>query len=432
MDSETCKKELVIEIPSDVVRRESDVITNQYRRVARVPGFRPGHAPAALVRKRFLDDIRSEVVQSLVPKYFETAVKDQKMSVVGQPRFVDLKFEEDQPLTCTASFEILPDFDLQNYKQLEAEEESAEVTEDDVNRTLEELQQRAATFEPVEDRPAADDDFLMVSYRGQEPGNANAESVEARDAMVHLSGEGTVAAFTENLRGAKAGEAREFEVKYPDDYPKKALAGKTLKYRVEVQSIKKKVVPALDEEFVKSVSNYSSLEELKTKISEDLVEQKKRESEVKTRQKLLDQLIAAHSFPVPDILVEAQLDSRLERLLSRLLAQGVDPRSVEVNWRKVREDSRPEAEKSVRGSLILEKVAEMEKIEVSEAEVDEWIRDFAQERREAPAALKTRLTREGEIPKIKDRLRQHKALDLIYGNATINRTTGSVPIQAKS
>jgi trigger factor len=425
VDSATCKKELLIEIPPDIVRQEADAVTAQYRSVARIPGFRPGRAPATLIRRRFEEDIRNEVVQTLLPKYFETAVKDRKMSIVGRPRFVDLKFTEDQPLTCTATFEVLPDFELKDYKGLEIAQEPAEVTEADVTQALQQLQERAATFEVVEDRPAADGDYAIVNYQGHDAGDPKAEPVEGRDVMVHLAGEGTVAGFTENLRGSKPGEVREFQVTYADDYSRKSLAGKTLNYRAEIQGVKKKVVPALDDEFAKSVSEYKTLEELKAKVSENLAERKKHEVEARAKQKLLAKLVDAHEFPIPESMVEAQIDTRLERLLSSLLAQGVDPRSVDIDWQKIRGDSRPDAEKDVRGSLILEKVAEAEKLEVSDGELDEVIRDLALEHREPPATLKTRLTREGNLSRINQKLRNQKALDLIYQNGTINPTPES-------
>ena len=407
-------------------------MTAQYRRVARIPGFRPGRAPATLIRRRFEEDIRNEVVQTLLPKYFETAIKDQKMSVVGRPRFIDLKFTEDQPLTCTATFEILPDFELKDYKGLEVGREPAEVTEADVAQALQQLQERAATFEVVEDRPAADDDYAIVNYQGHDAGDSQAEPVEGRDVMVHLAGEGTVAAFTENLRGSKPGEVREFQVTYAGDYSRKSLAGKMLNYRVEILGVKKKVVPALDDEFAKSVSEYKTLEDLKAKVSENLAERKKHEVEARAKQKLLGQLVDAYEFPIPQSMVEAQIDTKLERLLSSLLSQGVDPRSVDIDWKKIREDSRPDAEKDVRGSLILEKVAEAEKLEVSDSELDEVIRDLAQEHREPPATLKTRLTQEGNLSRIAQKLRNQKALDLIYQNGTINPTPESAGGQEKS
>ncbi len=427
MESETCKKELVIEVPPDIVKQESEAVTAQYRRLARIPGFRPGRAPASLIRRHYQDDIRNEVVQSLLPKYFENAIKEQKMAVIGRPHFADLKFEEDTPLTATARFEVLPDFELNEYKGLEVEQGPFEVSEEEVSQTLEDLRQRAATFEPVEDRAARDGDYVTVNYRGVDKADAEAKPLEASDAMVHLSEEGSVPQFTENLRDAKPGDVREFEVNYPEDYASKPLAGKSLSYRVEIQAVKKKVVPELDDEFAKSVSEFKTMDELRDRVSENLAARKKYEAETEAKQGLLNQLVAAHSFPVPDTLVEGQVDGKLERFLNRLVSQGMDPRAVGLDWQRLREDARPEAEKDVRGSLILEKVGEAEAIEVKEEEVDELIRDLAQERHEAPAALKTRLTRDGELSIIERRLRNQKALDLIYQHAKIKPKSENVP-----
>ncbi len=421
MEAETCKKELVIEIPVEIVRKEADTVTTQYRRVARIPGFRPGHAPASLVRQHFRDDIRSEVVQALLPRFFENAVKDQKWAVVGRPRFDELKFEEDQPLTCKATFEIVPEFELKEYKGLEVEEQEPTVADADVDKAVEELRERAATFEVVTDRPAADGDDVTVNYRGVDTNDSKAAPLESQDAVVHLGAKGTVPAFTENLQGVKAGDAREFQVTYPPDYPQKSLAGKTMGYHVEVSSIKKKVMPPVDDELAKSVSEFSTLEELRAKLREDLLERARRRTELATKQKLLDTLLTTHEFPVPEVLLETQLDRRLERLVTQLLSQGVDPRSMEVDWRKLREESRPEAEKEVRASLLLGKIAEADKIEVSEEAVDEIIRELARERHETPAALKTRLTREGELDRIKSTRRNQEALNLIYRHAKIIR-----------
>jgi len=421
VEAETCKKELVIEIPVDVLRKESENVTAQYQRTARIPGFRRGHAPATLVRQHFRDAIRKQVVQSLVPKFFDRAVKEQKLAVVGEPRFEDLKFDDEQPLTCKAMFEVLPEFELGDYKNLEAEEDPGTVTEADVDQALEELRQGAATYEVVEDRPADNDDYVLVSYQGRDVKEPGAPPLEARDAVVHLGGKGTVAAFSANLRGAKSGEVREFDVPYPDDYPQKSLAGKTFRYRVEVQSIKKKVVPAVDDELAKSVSESETLADLRVKLRAELETRRRHQVEKVTMSKLLEQLVNRGQFPVPQALVEAQLDHKIENIVTRLVAQRIDPRSTEIDWRKLREESRPEAEKEVRGSLILERVAEAEGIEVTEEEVDELVRATAEERHEPPAALKTRLTREGTLDRVKSSRRSQKALEFIYRNAKIIR-----------
>jgi trigger factor len=421
VEATNCKKELLIEIPLDVVRRQVDSVASQYARVARIPGFRPGHAPPALVRQHFRDDVRDEVVQSLVPKFFEKAVKEQKWSVVGQPRFEDLKFDEDNPLTCKATFEIYPEIELKQYKELEVEEETPNVTEVDIDQALEEVRDQAATFEVVSDRAAADGDTLTMSYKGYDVKAPASHPVEARDVSLQLGGKGTVTAFRENLQGSRPGEIREFEVTYPENYPQRTLAGKTFRYRVEVQSIKHKVVPAADDDLAKSVSEFATLEEFRTKLRDDLMERARHRVEMAAKEKLVQQLLQLHEFPVPEVMVEAQLDRKLQRMVTQLISQRIDPRQTQVDWRKVREDSRPEAEKGVRASLLLSKVAETEKLEVAEEEVDEIIREMAQEAHEPPATLKTRLTREGDLDSIKSTRRNQKAIEFIYRNAKITR-----------
>ena len=421
MEAITCKKELTIEIPIDVVQREVDTVAGQFAKRARIPGFRPGHAPSSLIRRHFREDIRSEVAQTLIPRFFQTAVKGQKWEVVAQPQFDDLKFEDDQPLTCKATFEVYPEIELKPYKELEVEEEQAAVTDADVDKAVANLQENAATFEVVTDRAAADDDYVNVHYRGQDTSSPASPPTEAKDAVIHVGAKHTVEAFTENLRGAKVGEVKEFPVTYSAEYPQQALAGKTFSYHVEVQSIKRKVVPPADDDLAKSVSEFASLEELRAKLRKDLEKDALREAEAGAKHKLAEKLLEAHQFPVPEALVEVQLDRKLERTLRQLLQQGIDPRQTQVDWKKVREDARPDAEKEVRVALVLGRVAEAEKIDLSEEEVDDVIREMAQERHTTAAELKTRLTRDGNLDTLKTTRRNQKALEFIYRNAKIIR-----------
>ncbi len=421
MEADTCKKELVIEIPVDVVRREAENVTGQYARLARIPGFRPGHAPASIVRRHFRDDIRGEVMQALLPKFFASAVKEQNWSVVGRPRFEEVRFEDDKPLTAKARFEVVPEFELKEYKALEAEEDPPTVTEADVDRAVEDLRQRAATFEVVSDRAAVEGDFMLVNYQGRDLKKPESPPVEVRDALVHLGGQGTVGAFTNSLAGAQPGQVRQFEVTYPEDHPQKTLAGRTFSYRVDVQSIKKKVVPPVDDELAKSTSEFDTLAELRSKLQEDLKERQRLEVAAGARKKLVERLLADNVFPVPEVLVEAQIVRGVERLLMQMMAQGIDPRALDFDWKKVRQETAPEAARKVRATLILEKIAAREKIEVSDAEVDEVIRELAAEKGEPPATLKTRLTEDGEIDRIISTRRSQKALDFVYQNAKITR-----------
>ncbi len=421
MDAETCKRELLIEIPLDAVRKEAEKVTAEYSRLARIPGFRPGRAPASVVRQRYREEIRGEVVKALLPRFFAGAVKEQQLSVVGQPEFEDLKYEEDLPLTCKATFEVVPQFELKDYKGLEGQEQPSPVTEEEVEGTLADLRESAATFDVISDRPAADGDDVTISYEARDVHDPGRAPIAAKETVIRLGGEGTEPAFNENLRGARPGERRDFRVSYPEETPDKRLAGRTIGYRIEVQSIKAKVLPALDDELAKTVSEFATLEELSARIRQDAEKLHQRQAQREVRNDLLEQLLKKHEFPVPAVLVDEEIERRLRRIVSQLLAQGADLRAGQVDWRKLREDARPDAEKAVRASIILAKIAEAEKIEVSEEELDQAVREVARDSRETPAALKTRLTRDGGLAKLQSSRRSQKALDFIYHNAKITR-----------
>jgi len=423
VEAETCKRELLIEIPADAVRKESEKVAARYSRSVRVPGFRPGHVPAHLVRQRFREEIKSQVVQTLVPKFFNDTVKDRQLSAVGQPEFEDLKFEEGQPLTCKATFEVVPEFELKEYKGLAVEEEPVTVTDGEVDKALEELRESAATYEVVSDRPAKDGDDVTVSYRGRDLKDPKAEPIEGHEIVIHLDArEGGM--FDEHLRGARGGDTREFEVSYPEDSPSKKLAGKTISYRVEVHSIKRKVLPAVDDELARTVSEFSTLEDLRTKVRQDVEKLHRRNAEKTVRQRLVEQLLKRHQFPVPASMVNDQLEHRMEIAVTQLVARGIDPRTAQLDWRKLRDKMQPEAEQAVRAAIILERIAKAEKIEVSEEELDQSIREIAQQRGETPAALKTRLTRDGGLAKLQSSCRSQKALDFVYRNAQITHSVG--------
>jgi len=421
VDSQDCKRELVIDVPADVVQREALRVASQYARVARLPGFRPGRAPSSLVRRRFKDEIKSEVVQALVPKFFKTSLDDRRWVVVGEPEFQDLKFPDeqpDQPLTVKATFEIYPEFELKEYRGLELEEKPATVSEAEVDEALEAAREEAAITEVVTDRPAQDGDYVGVDYQGHDSKEPDKVLVERHETQVLLGGQGTLPAFTENLRGTNAGDVRTFEVTYPEGFAGRRLAGKTVIYRVQVESIKSKVLPPLDDELAKSVSDLSTLEELRAKVRKDLEEVHERRREREAKRALLDKLVEAHQFPVPEVLVDEQVRRRIETFASELARQGLEP---DIDWRKLSEESRPDAEKDVRGKLILEKIAERENIEVTDAEVDETIRELAESQHETPAALKTRLTGSGGLARIESTRRTQKALDFVYRNAQVIR-----------
>jgi trigger factor len=413
----TCRRELDLEIPADEVTKKLESVAKEFARVARVPGFRPGKAPVSLIRRRFAEDIKGEVVQSLVPERVEKAVSEEKLTPVSQPQVEKLDFIEGQPLKFRAVFEVLPEFELGNYKDLELEMPTMDITDDDVTKTLEEMRERAAAFAPVEGRPAENGDYVQLKLTGTPEGGG--DPIQADSVLCHIGAEETMEPFNENLRGANAGDHKNFDVAYPADYPDAKLAGKTYHYAVEVLGIKNKKLPDLNDEFAKDVSDAATLDELKTKVRESLEHQRDHKHKELLREKVLAAVVKLHDFPVPESLVQHQMDVRLERVVRSLAAQGVDPRAVNVDWVTLRSRQQERASDDVKAELIVDRIASAENIDVTDEEVNHELEHAATHSGESAAAIHARLTKQGTLDRMKAKLRSDKTLDWLAQNSRI-------------
>jgi trigger factor len=417
MAEATCRRELDLEIPADEVSKKMESVAKEFARIARVPGFRPGKAPVSLIRRRFADDIKGEVLQALVPERVEKAVSEQKLTPVSRPQVEKLDFAEGQPLKFRAVFEVLPDFELANYKGLELEMPAMDVTDDDVAKTLEEMRERAAAFAPVEGRPVENGDYVQLKLMGTPEGGG--EPVQAESVLCHIGAEETMEPFNQNLRGASSGDHKNFDVQYPADYPDAKLAGKTYHYAVDVLGIKTKKLPELNDEFAKDVSDAATLEELKSKVREGLEAARDQRQKDLLREKVLAAVIKLHDFPVPESLVEQQMDIRLERVVRSLAAQGVDPRAVNVDWVTLRRRQRDRATDDVKAELIVDRIASAENIDITEEELDRELEHAATNSGEFVQAIRARLTKQGTLDRMKAKLRSDKTLDWLAQNSRI-------------
>lgn len=417
MAEATCRRELDLEIPAEEVSKAIERVAKEVARVARVPGFRPGKAPLSLIRRRFAEDIKGEVLQTLVPKRVEKAVTEQKLTPVSRPEVEKLDFNEGQPLKFRAVFEVLPEFELGNYKNLELEMPAMDVTDEDVNKALEEMRERAATFAAVESRSIENGDYAQIKLAGAPEGGG--DPLRAESVLCHIGAEETMEPFNENLRGAAIGDHKKFDVTYPADYPDAKLAGKTYHYDVDVLGIKAKQLPELNDEFAKDVSDSSTLDELKTKIREDLEHQRDRRQKELQREKVLAELVKLHDFPVPDSLVEHQMDVRLERVVRSLAAQGVDPRAVNIDWVTLRRRQEDRARDDVKAELIVDRIATAENLEVTPEELRHELERMAGHSGESADVLEARLTKQGALDSMKAKLRSDKTLDWLAKNSRI-------------
>jgi trigger factor len=411
-----CTRELVLDIPADEVSNAYRTVTGNYRKYARIPGFRAGKVPESVVRRRFSTEIRKEVIDGLLPERFNKAVAELGVRPVGQPQVTELTVEDSQPLHVKAVFEYLAPFSMEGYQQVTVPKPSVEVTEEELQHELGHLRESRATIEPVEeDRALKDGDWAQISYKGVIDDDAEAAPILGEDTLVEIGGKDTVEAFSAALRGAKPGQELKAEVVYPAEYAEGKLAGKTVAYEVEVKAIKKRILPELNDEFAKELGGYESVADLESRIREHMESRKKRSLEAETKDKLFAALTEKYTFPVPESLVQDQIDQRLERGLRALAAQGMNSEQMrKLDFPRLRAAQRDSAVAEVKTMILLDRIAQEENITVSEEEFERELQLAAIQSREPLDTLKARLTEDGGLARIREQLRREKTASVMY------------------
>ena len=419
------RKQIDVVIEPEAVRAAYDRISDQYAKGANVPGFRPGHAPRGVVRSRFKDQIRTELLRELLPEAVQKAVEEHKLAPLGEPE-LNLENTEglselgEKPISFTVNVEVLPDIKLGDYKGLEVARRTRPVNDEDLDRVIESLRENSATLEPVEDRGARPGDTVTANFHGKFLSEPDAEPIKVEDVDVVLGGPGVVPEMTDNLTGAKPDDEKVFTVDYPADFTSKGLAGKQVEYTIKVSAVRIKELPELDDEWAQSLGEeVESLGDLHAKVRSDLESQTKNDADNKVRADLVRQIVEAHELELPERLVEHQTEVRLESVVRDMIGQGIDPRNKELDWDKARESLKQQASYDLRGSLLLERIADEEKIEVSEQEIDDEIKAIADASRQSPEQVRGILTKQGGERSIAGRLRNRKALEFLVANAKV-------------
>jgi trigger factor len=410
-----CKREIEVLVPADEVARKTEAIVQKFQKLARIPGFRKGHVPATVIRQRFSEDIKSEVVEALVPQHFRKETEKQGLYPVSQPQVTDLHIHDGEPLRFKASFEVMPEIPVDGYKELRAEHPEIVVTDEEVNQTIADIREQHATYTPIEDRTLGEGEFAQVSLVGTTK-DGDGAPIKMDEILVEIGGKNTLPEFTENLRGASAGDERTFDVKYADDYSDKRLAGTKFSYTVKVQALKQKALPELNDDFAKELGNdFQTIDQVRQRIREQMETEKRHAVEREGKEKLMTDLVKRNEFKVPDALVERQVDLRLERGLRALAAQGMKPEDMKgMDFNRLRAGQRDGAEQEVKSSLLLERIAELEKLEVSDEEIDREIDSISKQTKQTTEAVRARLTEDGALDRIRHRIRNEKALEFLY------------------
>jgi trigger factor len=410
------KREISVEIPAEEVTRETETIVQKYQKVARLPGFRAGHVPASIIRQRFKEDLKSDVVEALVPRYFRKEAEKQGLIPVSQPQVTDLHIHDGEPLRFKASFEIMPEIKVDGYKELRADHPEIVVKDEEVEEALNSVREQHATFTSVEGRPLAEGDFAQASMDGRpKDTDDKTQPVHVDEVLIEIGGKNTVPEFTENLRGANAGDEKSFDVSYPEDSNDKRLAGKTFIYTVKIQAIKQKSLPELNDDFAKELGEFTSVDQVRKQIRDNMEAERKHNAEREAKDKLVAELVKRNDFEVPESLIDRQIDLRLERGLRALAAQGMKMEDMKkMDLPRLRAGQRDQAVQDVKSSLLLERIAEMEKIEAGEDEVNHELEALAQQTKQTPEAVRARLTQDGGLDRIRNRIRSEKTLDFLY------------------
>ena len=416
---EGCRHSLEVSVPVEEVESETSRVMADVQKRAKLPGFRPGKAPASLIRKQFAGEIRQRVLESLIPKYLQKQFEAENLNVVGTPDVKDVHFHEGEPLRFKAEFEVVPAFELKEYKGVEVPYHDPEVSDEDVAARIEELRQAKADYSNVDPRPIEDGDFAVVSLEtvAAGKGGVEGEPVKQDETVLEIGGADTFPAFSDNLRGTSPGDEKEFPVPYPEDYGNKRLAGKTVVFRARVKGIRKKELPELNDDFAQDLGDYRNLDELRDAIRKNIFAQRRYEAEQDAKNKIVDKLVAEHDFPVPEVFVDRQIRNRVEQNLRALAAEGVDPNSLKLDWTKVKESQRDKALHEVKASLLLAKVAEREAIHATREEVDREVERIARQQREPVGAVQLRFEKDGTMGRIANHIQTEKTLNLLFEHA---------------
>lgn len=409
-DISPVKKSVEVEIPADLIARESERVTHEFGRQAKIPGFRPGKVPVSVVRNRFSKEIQEEVMSRLLPATFRDAIAERGVEPVGDPHLEHVDaFIEGAPIKYKAEFEIKPQIELREYRGIAVDDPKIEVNETDVEAMIERLRDQASAYRPVEDRALEDGDIAIIDIASTPEGG----ETKSDNGHFRVGEETPLPELHDAMRGKKPGDTASFDKAYGEDAQQEEWRGKTVHHDVTLTEIRVQEKPEVNDEFAKAVGEWESVDAMREAITNDIRRHREVEAMRLKRTEIGDALLAAHDFEVPETLVEEELGRSLNNYARFLASQGVDLQKAEIDWEKMTAEFRPDAIKRVKRSLILEAIAKKENLVVSDVEVDAEIRRAANEAERDFAEVKHRLKHDGGYESLRASLAQEKALDLV-------------------
>ena len=415
-DVSTVQKKLSVEVKAEVAAKEFARVLGDFKRKASLPGFRRGRAPVNLVKNRFSKDIREEVIRFLVPESYKQAIEDKGMEPIRTPHVSELDFSEGQPLKYVAEFQVEPSFELPEYRGLKVIVDRPKDLEELLEQRLKTLQEKGTSLESVEDRSVDMDDLAVINLHGRfvSPEGlplVGLDPIEEENVLLEVGGENVHKSFSKALLGMNLREEKVFQVAYEEDYPDKNMAGQRVEFTIQLNDLKQKKVPELDDDFAKDFGKWESFQELQEELRVEIAREAEREADASRRNGVVERLVNLTPFEVPTVLVDEVLDGKLRDFAMRVASQGVDPAKAGIDWASVREDFQDVAEKEVRAHFVLEELVTKEAIDVDEGEVEAEVNRLASE------VKKSRGEVEKHLKELKESIRRRKAIDLLLEDA---------------
>lgn len=408
------RRSLSFEVDAQVLEAEIAARARDHARSARLPGFRPGKVPPAVVLQRYRAEVLDEALEAVINRVVPPELEQRDLQPLANPRVVDLQHDPSRPLSFRVEFEVLPAFELPEYQGIEWRARRAQVTEAAIERELQALQEHAARFDPIEDRAVQAGDFVVadLSWTPLDGGKPGREE----NALLEMGGTETAVELREGLLGAQVGERRAITVTRGGeaDQPARRVA-----YDVLVKALKTKVLPALDDDFAKDLGDFETLLALRADIEQRLMQVDERRVDREIKDGLVAELASRTSFELPEALVEQHMTGRTEQAARTLAMQGVDPSKIGMDWKAYREAQREDAQKAARAEILLDALARREQVGVSNAELDAEITRLAQSMRKSKEAMRQQLETDGGRERLAARMREEKTLDLLKANARL-------------
>ena len=413
---EGCKHELEITVPDDEISRETERVVGQLQKKVRLPGFRPGKTPAAIIRTRFASQVRQDVIESLIPKHFQKRIEEEELKIVSTPNVKEVHFEAGEPLRFKAEFEVAPVIELKDYRGLPVHYHEPEVSDEETAKRLEDLREQKAQYVNIDPRPAADGDYAVV---GLDSVAGVDEPIHQQEMVMLIGDTNKLPEFSEALRGLSPDEEKEFDIHYSADYAEGGLAGKSIRFRMKLKMLRAKELPDLNDEFAKDLGDFQTLDQVREMARQAIFREKEFAAQQKAKNELVERLVENHDFPVPDAFIERQIEAEAEVQIRQATGQPLDIRKLKetAEWQTFASQLRPKAIEGVRATLLLDKVADAESINATNDEVDREVQRIARQEREPVAAMRKKLENNGALNRIAHQIRTNKTMAFLFEHA---------------